>query len=66
MRVHEAATEKRSDIRQAPYIAKKNQPKTKTREDLPFQPKFWMTYKKLLGMPGMADKLRFPPNLTGT
>jgi len=25
-----------------------------------------MTYKELLGMLGMVDKLRFPQNLTGT
>jgi len=28
---------------------------------LAFRPKFRMTYKELLAMPGMADKLRFPP-----
>jgi len=61
LRLHEATTEKRSDARQTPYASRKSQPRTKARDDLPFRPKFRMTYKDLLGMPGMADKLRFPP-----
>ena len=61
LRVHEAVTEKRSDARRAPYTTRKNQPRTKTRDDLPFRPKFRMTYKELLGMLEMAEKLRFPP-----
>jgi len=43
----------------APYIARKNQPRTKAREDLPFQQRFRMTYKELLSMPEMEDKSRF-------
>jgi len=49
LRVHEVVAKKRSDARRAPYTARKNQPKTKAREDLPFRPKFQMTYKELLG-----------------
>ena len=60
MRIHEVATEKRSDARRAPYIARKNQPRTKKKEDMPFQPRFQMTYKELLSMSRMANKLRFP------
>ena len=61
LRVHKAAIEKRSDERRASYIARKNQPRTKAKEDLPFRPRFRITYKELLSIPGMADKLRFPP-----
>jgi len=61
LRVHEAVTEKRSDVRRAPYTVRKNHPKTKQKENLPFRPKFRMTYKDLLSMPGMVDKLMFPP-----
>jgi len=63
VRVHEVATEKRSDARRAPYAPKKSQPRTKAIDELPFWPKFRMTYKELLGMPGMTNKLRFPPKL---
>jgi len=61
LKVHEAVTKKRSDVRRAPYAPKKGQTMTKARDDLPFRPKFKMTYKELLAMPGMIDKLRFPP-----
>ena len=60
LRVHEAVTEKRSDTRRAPYTPRKSQPRTKARDGLPFQPKFKMTYKELLAISGMADKIRFP------
>jgi len=60
LRVHEVVTEKRSDARRAPYAPRKNQPMMKASDDLPFRPKFRMTYKELLGMPGMTEKLRFP------
>jgi len=52
--------EKRSNARRAPYSPRKNQPKRKAKDNLPFWPKFRNTYKELLGMPGMAEKLRFP------
>ena len=59
MRVHEAVTEKRSDTQRAPYAPRKSQLKSKEK-NLPFRPKFRMTYKELLDMSSMADKLRFP------
>jgi len=61
MRVYEAAIGKRSDIWRAPYALRKNQTRSKAKDDLPFQPKFKMSYKELLAMPSMADHLRFPP-----
>ena len=61
MRVHDVVTEKRLDTRRAPYVPRKSQPRSKAKDDLPLRPKFRMTYKELLAMPGMADKLRFPP-----
>ena len=60
LRVHEAVIKKRSDARRTPFAPRKNQPRTKVRDDLPFRPKFQVTYKELLGMPGMAEKMRFP------
>jgi len=40
LRVHEAVTEKRSDAWRAPSAPRKNQPRTKARDNLPFWPKF--------------------------
>jgi len=37
-RVHEAVIEKWSDVRQAPYVPRKNQPRMKARGNLPFRP----------------------------
>ena len=61
VRVHEVATEKRSPTRRPPYAPRRGQSKSKAKGGLPFRPKFKMTYKELLTIPGMADKLRFPP-----
>jgi len=61
MSVHEVVTEKRPDTRRAPYAPRKSQPGSKAKDDLPFRPKFRMTYKELLAMSGMADNPRFPP-----
>jgi len=61
LRIHDAVTEKRSDAQRAPYAPRKNQPRRKARDDMPFRPTFRMTYKEMLGMPGMAKKLMFPP-----
>jgi len=61
MRVHEAVTKKRSDTQRAPYASRKNQNRSMTKDEFPFLPKFKMSYKELLAMPGVADQLRFPP-----
>jgi len=61
MRVHEVATEKRSPTRHAPYKSKKHQTRARTKGDLPCRHKFKMNYKKLITIPDVADKLKFPP-----
>ena len=43
-----------------PYVAKKNESREKAWEELQAQPMFRVSYKELLGMPGMVDKLKFP------
>jgi len=55
MRVHETMTEKRSYTRRAPYAPRKNQTRSRAKDDLPFRPMFKKPYKELLAMPGMAD-----------
>ena len=61
MRVHEAVIRKRSDTYRAPYAPRKNQTRLRAKDELPFRPKFKMSYKELMAMPGMEDQLRFPP-----
>jgi len=60
LRVNETSTEKKMDSRYAPYACRKNEPKTKAREELEFRPKFRVSYKELLGMPGVVNKMKFP------
>jgi len=60
LRVNEATNEKMTDSRCAPYPNKKNVSKAKAREYLAFQPKFRMSYKVLLSIPGVVEKLKFP------
>ena len=57
----EVSTEKRSPTRHTPYALKKRHIRSKAKGDLPFRHKFKMTYKEMLAIPGMTDKLRFPP-----
>jgi len=49
-RVNETSTEKRADLRYAPYVAKRDEPNSKSRDESTFQPKFRVSYKELLGM----------------
>jgi len=58
--VNETSAEKRTDSRYVPYVAKKDEPKVNAREKSTTQPKFCVSYKELLSMPGVADKLKFP------
>ena len=60
MRVNETSAEKRTDSRYVPYVAKKDEPKMKAREESTTRPKFRVSYKEHLSMPGVADKLKFP------
>ena len=61
MRVHKTATEKKLSTRQTPYESKKNQSRSKSIDDLPYGPKFKVSYKELLAMPDIVSKLMFPP-----
>jgi len=49
-----------SITRYVPYVAKRDEPKTKAREGSATRPKLRLSYKELLSMPGVADKLNFP------
>jgi len=57
LRVNETSTEKRMNSRYVPYVAKRNEPKTKAKEELATRSKFRVSYKELLSMPRIADKL---------
>jgi len=60
MQVNKTSTEKRMDTRYVPYVARKDEPKMKVREESTIRPKFRVSYKELLSMPGVVDKLKFP------
>jgi len=60
LRVNETLAGKRMDSRYVPYLAKRNEPKTKAKGELTFRPMFRESYKELLGMLGVMDKLKFP------
>jgi len=61
MRVHETITKKKLSARWTPYESKKNQSRSKSIDDLPYGPKFKVSYKELLAMPDIVSKLMFPP-----
>ena len=46
--------------RYVPYVAKRNEPKTKAREESVTRPQFRVSYKELLSMPRVVDQLKFP------
>jgi len=58
--VNEATTEKKTNSRHVRYPNKKNASKAKAREDFLFRPKCRMSYKELLGIPGVVEKMKFP------
>jgi len=59
MKVHDAATDKRSPARHPPYEPKKHQTRARTKGDLPCRHKFKMSQKEI-AIPDVADKLKFP------
>ena len=59
-RSNEASTGKRRKLRYIPYVAKKDELVTKAMEETTIRPRFRVSCKKLLSMPRVADKLRFP------
>jgi len=60
VRSSEVSIEKRTDQRYVPYVAKKDEPKAKAREETTIIPKFRVSYRELIGMPEVSDKLKFP------
>jgi len=59
-RSNEVFIEKRTDQRYVPYVAKKEEHKTKAKEEMEIRPRFWVSYKEFIGMPRVADRLKFP------
>jgi len=59
-RSDEVSTSKQSDQRYVPYIAKKDDPKNQASEEKIIRPKLWVSYKELMGMANVVDKLNFP------
>jgi len=58
MRSNEAPTKKRTNLRYVPYVAKKDEPKTKVRDETSTRPRFRVSCKELLSMLGIDDKLK--------
>jgi len=56
---NEAFIEKRTNLRYVPYVPKKDEPKTKVREETTIRPRFQGPCKELIGMAGVADRLKF-------
>ena len=61
--VNETSIKKRTDSRYVPYVAKRDEPKTKVREGSATRPKFRVSYKELLSMLRVTDKLKFPQKI---
>jgi len=59
LQVHETSVEKRINSRYVSYVDKKDESWEKAREEPQARPKFRVSYKELLGMPGVVDKLKF-------
>jgi len=57
LRVHETSTGKKVDTRHAPYKKGKAEARSKEGE---FCPKFRISYKELINIPAVSEKMRFP------
>jgi len=66
LRVHETSAEKKMDLTYVLYVSKKDESRGKAREEPQARPKFHVFYKKLLGMLGVVDKLKFSQRRNGT
>jgi len=60
IRSNEAPIEKRTNSRYVLYVTKKDEPKTKVKEETTIRPRFRVSCKELLNMPGVTNKLKFP------
>jgi len=58
--MNEASSEKKAESRYALYSTRRSAPKTKVRGEQTYHPKFRVSYKELLGIPGIVEKLKFP------
>ena len=47
-------------IRYVPYVTKKEEPYTRAIKEVAIRPRFRVSCKELLSIPGVADKLKFP------
>ena len=59
-RSSEASIGKRMNPRYVLYVAKKEKPETRVREETKIWPRFQVSCKYLLSKPGVVDKLKFP------
>jgi len=55
----EVSIEKRANQRYVLYVAKKDEPKAKAKEETTIRPKFRVSCNELVGMPKVSDKLKF-------
>jgi len=60
LQVNETSFKKTTDSRYVLHVAKKDEPKMKARKESTTWPKLRVSYKELLSMPGVAEKLKFP------
>ena len=59
LQVYETSTKKRTNSRYVPYVAMKDESRGKASEEPQTRPKFRVSYKELLGMARVVDKLKF-------
>jgi len=59
-RSNEASIGKRTNLRYVLYVSKKEEPEIRAREKTTIRPRFRVSCKELLSMPGVANKLKFP------
>ena len=56
----ETFTDKRTNPRYVPYVAKKDEPKTKAMEETTIWPRFRVPCIELIGMAEVVNRLKFP------
>jgi len=60
MKVHEAATDKKSQGRKQPYESRKPQAKGQARENNPMRHSFVVELKDLIAVPNITERLKIP------
>ncbi|XP_068498281.1 uncharacterized protein [Phaseolus vulgaris] len=61
LRVHEAAIEKKTPVKQQPYQPRKPQTRGRERENVPPRHDFVVELKDLIAIPNVAERLKVPP-----